>query len=345
MTDDSRSNDSRSGEPTLPRPSPPGHRLTAWLVGIAISLVFFALAVRGVDWPALRDAVVALDSARAGSLAALAALLSIAHLWLRAARWRLLVEPLTADSTTPISTHRLFVVSWIGAALDNLLPARAGDVARAALLRRDGVSGSAAFGTIIVERLIDVLATQLLLVAAMLVAPLPPWLLGAGAATLAIALFVFAGIALALSQSDRLRGLTVPLPERFQRYGISSASAFLAGLRAALRFERAPTLVAWSLAIHAANLGAVACMLVACGVGGANEVELAVRAVTILTFVSFAIMLPAAPGQMGTLHFACVAALSLAGVAATPALAFALLYHATQYLPVTAGMLLFSGER
>ena len=77
---------------------------------------------------------------------------------LRALRWQFLLAPI---GVTRFSTA--FRTTVIGFAASTFLPARAGEVIRPYLLaRREGISPTAAFATIIVERLLD-LATVLLL--------------------------------------------------------------------------------------------------------------------------------------------------------------------------------------
>ncbi|MEL7059117.1 MAG: lysylphosphatidylglycerol synthase transmembrane domain-containing protein [Acidobacteriota bacterium] len=320
-----------SGPAGAPTVGSSGTRAT-WAIGLTISAFFLWLAVRGTAWRDLALALGDLEPIAAGPLLAAAATFSILHLGARGARWRLLVAPLG-----DVSTRRLAVVQWIGAALDNVLPARAGDVARAALLRRDGIAGSAAFGTIIVERAIDVLATQLLLAAALFVLPVPRWLLALGVATPAISILGLLTIAWLLRDRRRLRRWLKRLPQRLHAAAERIGEAFLNGLQAAWRPGVTPAIVGWSLAVHACNLLASWAALAACGVEGSLSALGAAMTLAVTTYVAFAVMLPAAPGQLGTLHFACVTALAHFLVPTPQALAFALVYHATQYLPVTAG--------
>ena len=77
---------------------------------------------------------------------------------LRAFRWQYLLAPIGA---TRFSTA--FRTTIIGFAASALLPARAGEVIRPYLLaRREGLRATAAFATVILERLLDLLAVLLL---------------------------------------------------------------------------------------------------------------------------------------------------------------------------------------
>jgi glycosyltransferase 2 family protein len=77
---------------------------------------------------------------------------------LRALRWQYLLLPLGRPHFSLV-----FKTTVIGFAASTLLPARAGEVIRPYLLaRREGFSATAAFATIIVERLLDLLTVLLL---------------------------------------------------------------------------------------------------------------------------------------------------------------------------------------
>src|SRR3990172_6464335 len=71
--------------------------------------------------------------------------------WARAWRWHYLLRPLKA-----ITTRAMFPIVAIGYMGNNIYPARAGEVLRAAVLKRkEGVPISASLATILVERVFD----------------------------------------------------------------------------------------------------------------------------------------------------------------------------------------------
>ncbi|MEM1179971.1 MAG: lysylphosphatidylglycerol synthase transmembrane domain-containing protein [Acidobacteriota bacterium] len=315
-----------------PPPNRRGSTAVAWVLGLAISGFFFWLAARGVDWRQILDVLPGFDDPVGLSLVFAACLCSLLRMPARAWRWRLLVAPLA-----PVSWRRLTVVTTLGTALDNVLPARAGDFARAGLLRRDGLKASSAFATIVVERVVDVAATQILLIAALLVAPLPPWLWQLGALTCGIAMTALAVMGLALRKRARFEALlglvTRRLPGEWGGRLDALAAAFLDGFEAASPRPHLLGLFLGSLVIHVTNVAPPVLILIACDLF--HGTAAVVPGLVVTTFVGFAVMLPAAPGQVGTVHYASVAALALYGVEAAPALAFALLAHATQNIPVT----------
>lgn len=138
--------------PTPEAESAAGGRLHGRLS--ALGLVISVLALAGVVWWALRQDPPRLPST-AGEIGALLGAIGLYGLntLVRSERWhRLLLDdgarPLRADS---------YALTTIGYAVNNVLPARAGDAVRVVLLapRADASKRSVA-GTILAERLLDV---------------------------------------------------------------------------------------------------------------------------------------------------------------------------------------------
>ncbi|AQG82542.1 lysylphosphatidylglycerol synthase transmembrane domain-containing protein [Spirosoma montaniterrae] len=88
------------------------------------------------------------------------ALLTIVAHWSRAERWRVLLEPVVPQRPTSLDA----TVSVLTGYLANLALPRAGEVARCGTLYRlSGVPVNVSFGTVVAERLFDVLMLLLLL--------------------------------------------------------------------------------------------------------------------------------------------------------------------------------------
>lgn len=93
-------------------------------------------------------------------------LFSVFH-FLRAWRWTYLLKPFASVSLRP-----MFEVAFTGFVAIQLMPLRTGEVARPYLLDRyTGVSKSALFGTIAIERVVDGLLVSLWLTAALFTVP------------------------------------------------------------------------------------------------------------------------------------------------------------------------------
>src|ERR687892_1589157 len=119
--------------------------LTLGLLGF-----FFRNADMGGVWAETRRAN--------GGLLVAAVIATLATYLLRAFRWQYLLAPIG-----PTHFATAFRTTVIGFAASFLLPARAGEVIRPYLLaRREGLKASAAFATIILERLLDLVTVLLL---------------------------------------------------------------------------------------------------------------------------------------------------------------------------------------
>jgi uncharacterized protein (TIRG00374 family) len=139
---------------TYPKDKPVKKRLRVW-IGVAISLVGLWLALHGVDFRKLGQA---LAGANYWWLipALVIHLLSVVT---RSERWRVLLGADQVDSVTA------FWVMNLGYLISNVLPLRIGDPARAVIIaQRCRVGVPRALSTVVVERVFDVLATVLGLV-------------------------------------------------------------------------------------------------------------------------------------------------------------------------------------
>jgi uncharacterized membrane protein YbhN (UPF0104 family) len=162
-----------------------------------------------------------------------------------------------------------------------------------------------------------------------LVAPLP-WMLSqlprsVGSAILAVAVAGL-GAGLGITWFAMRSG-----DERSQGGGLRG---LLGRIRAGLAVLRSPSRVLVSLVLSlAAHLADVLVILLTLGAVGLEPSFW--WAICALFFVNAAIAVPSTPAQLGAFEAGGVAALVLLGAPKEPALAFALLYHVAQAIPVT----------
>lgn len=116
-------------------------------IGIAVSVVLVGLFVRSTDFGEVRMAFEDVNW-----LLALASLpVYFLGLWVRTVRWQYLLR-----KVKHVSAMRLYPVVIIGLMANNLIPARAGELARAYVLgERERISKTTSLGTIAVDRLFD----------------------------------------------------------------------------------------------------------------------------------------------------------------------------------------------
>ncbi len=222
-------------------------------------------------------------------------------LTVRVARWRMLLS-----TVTPLAFGQVWRVLIVGYAVNNLLPARLGELFRADYLRRRcAVSRSVGLGSIIMERLLDGICVLAMLGGGLLATGSlrdNPALLGAAVAGFAVVVAGFATVYALIIWHVRL-----PL-ERFpwlqKRLG-----AFVQGLTT-LRAGVFLKALALSGAIWC--LEAFAIYLIMRGFG--IEAGIAGAALTVGA-AALSTLLPSAPGYLGSLQVAFVLAYSALGLA------------------------------
>lgn len=258
---------------------------------------------------------------------------------IRAMRWRIFLHPLHPATTL----RSRFAGITVGFMVNNLLPARVGEFARAfALSRVEPVSASGAFGTLVVERFLDAFTLIALLFLATLAPGFPDSTeLFAGSIGIMLkgtfwafgALLVVMGFLLVLPQPTvRLaERMAVRLPGEMGPKIVAGLESFLVAMEA-LRNPRLLTQgVLWSFFFWSWHAFSFWLGFKAFGV----EAGFA-AAVFTMAMVGFAVALPAAPGFFGTFQVGVTLALTgVYGIAETPMLAFAFGYHLGGFFPVT----------
>ena len=303
------------------------------VVGVLVTVFFLWLAVRNVDIAAVRDA---LRHASYRYLIPAAAFCSTGYL-LRTWRWQRILAP-----TKPVSFSRLFPVLMVGFTANNLLPARIGEFVRAYLLgRRERVSSSFSLATIVLERVCDGLMLIALMAATLLLVPIPvndpkvaivesvAALIFGGATVVLVLLLFFPRPILTI-----VRLCLRPLPARLAARITGLIDAFIAGLEA-LRSPLAIAKIAGlSVLIWACEAGTFGSVLLAFPLG-LERGEWVAATAFLLVFVNLGIMIPSAPGYIGTYQLFAKTALGAFAVPEAAGLALSFVVHGLQYSLVT----------
>ena len=130
-------------------------------IGVAISVVALWLVLRSVDLQATAEALRSADWRWVGVMFAFAC----ADLAVRAFRWQRLLAPVAAVPYLHTLSYLL-----VGYLANNVLPARLGELVRSHYAGdREGISRSTTLGTIVVERVIDLVAVVAIASVAILV--------------------------------------------------------------------------------------------------------------------------------------------------------------------------------
>ena len=314
------------------------HVRTVAVLSLAVGLMAFFL--RDAD---LERVAAAVTGARWDLLAA-AFVATCATYVVRVIRWRWLLRPLGA-----VRFRVALRATVMGFAASALLPGRVGELLRPYVLaRREGLSATAALATIVLERLLDVIALMALLGVAVLDGAsgsgAGAGLLGtvrAGAAVAGLAAAIALGAAyLAAGHPDRVARavdrMGAFLPSRAVEVLTPVAARFVEGF-AVLRDRRVLVVAfGWSL-VHWTAVAAVVWLVT---VGFDIALPLSGAAVLMaLTVVGVAVPTPAGIGGYHAAYQAGATLLYEAPDAA--AVAAALVLHAMSFLPVTVVGVLF----
>jgi uncharacterized protein (TIRG00374 family) len=290
----------------------------------AALLLLVANSVRG-EAGQLTDALASAD----WRLIAPAVGLYFLGVWLRSARWGLLLP----EHSVKVST--LFRALVVGFTVNNLLPLRMGEVARAYLLARwCRIPYGATIASLVVERVLDGLSLAVLLLVSLTLVPAPGYLLVvgvlAGGGFLAGALF----LALAAWRASALTGLARFvagfLPARLGDVLMRLATSFARSLALVHDPGRLVRLLGLSLLAWCSELGLFFVLLLSFNLPASYPLALLVGSAS-----NFATLVPSSPGYVGTFDGVLINVLrDVTGVAAGQAAAYDVVVHAALFLPV-----------
>lgn len=258
---------------------------------------------------------------------------------LRTVRWRLLLT----QNGAPLPVIPLWHATAIGFMANNLLPARAGELARAYAARRlVGVRFTAAFGSVAVERVLDGIVLVALLGLAIAAGGLPGDATVGGMALTdiaTVALLVF-GAALGMAlivvhwpgpARSLVRGtLGRVLPARAYTSLTRMLDGLLAGLDSLKSARRFGLVTIWSLVLWVTGAASYWLSFQAFGL----DVPWS-GAVLLQSLVAFGVAIPSSPGFFGPFEAVTRATLALYAVPVAAAVSFAVAYHLAAFIPIS----------
>jgi uncharacterized protein (TIRG00374 family) len=304
-------------------------RLLRW-GSVAALLAAGVWAFHDVAWAPLWGA---LSTAKPGWIL-VAALVNLGAVSLQAARWLALVRPLTRLATWGSAFKSLM----IGFAFSTVLPARAGELARMQTMsRRTGLPPASVLGSILLDHLVNGAGLLLGLALLPFFFDVPIWIRSGAFAT--AALFTAAATLVFLLRTTATSG------EGRSRFLPVRVAGFFAMAREGLGATRRPRALGLSATASVGSwtleLGVTALAMRAVGL------QLPFAAVVlVLLAVNLALAVPfAPPGNIGTIEVGAILALLGFGVAKEQALAFAIVYHLLQVVPIGILGIIFASRR
>lgn len=306
-----------------------GAILKHWRIGIlgaAVSLVAVFFIVRQMDVAQFVDAFRHANYV----YLILSVILITVGLGARAMRWRILLSG-------GLSLDRAFSIINVAYLVNGVLPLRIGEVARAFLATRavPPVPFFKSTSTIIVERLLDLMAVLVILALALSAGPLPDQLRTGAMLFTPLVIIGFGVLILMAGQRQRVNVLVGAITSRIavlQRWNVVSfLDHFLDGLTpltkpAALMNALLWTAISWALSLVSGYV------LMLAFFGRADW-----AATCLFTAAaSFVVAVPAVPGNLGTYELSILLALQAVGYGepAETATAFALAVHAVNLIVV-----------
>ncbi|MFN8534993.1 MAG: lysylphosphatidylglycerol synthase transmembrane domain-containing protein [Dehalococcoidia bacterium] len=311
--------------------------------GFAITVLLFWLAVRDVDFAQVGQIF---SQARLWWIVPAVLCVSIGYL-IRTRRWGSLLAPV---KRVPFAT--LFNSLILGFAANNVLPARVGELVRAHTVgTKADLSRSTAFSTIVVERVFDGLTLIAFMGVVLLLFPLRgelPEIRAVMIASAVIFLSVGGGmVVLLLNERLAIRVAGAVLgrfPARIADRANRLVNNLLGGLQALKVRRHLSAIVALSAIVWSLEASGYYFVLEALDVPLAGNQQV-LAALFLVVFVNLGIMIPSAPGYIGTFQLFAKIALSAFGVGAAMGFSVAILAHAIQYFLVTgAGLVIFIRE-
>ncbi len=304
-------------------------------LGIVLSAACLYFAFKDID---VADVMGHVRRANVGLLI-LSAIVATLIFPVRARRWRPILDP--------IAPNLAFGVLWrptaIGMMVNNVVPARAGELARAYALSRStpAVPFPAALASLVVDRIFDAMVVLLLMFAAMLDPAFPAGANVFGQSMTKIGLFGVLAVSIALAGMYTM----VLFPDRFvavfervirriaprlEDKGRSAIVAVTRGLSVLRTPSRFASVFAWTVGHWLLNALAFWIGFKAVGIDAPYTAALFLQGI-----IAIGVAAPQAPGFFGIFELFGKEGLSIYGVDPGMAVTWAIGFHFVSFIPIT----------
>jgi uncharacterized protein (TIRG00374 family) len=239
-------------------------------------------------------------------------------------RWQVLLDPRPRLVV-------LYLTNLIGFMANTILPARAGELVRALILgKKENISKTTVIGSAALDRIFEGIGMFILLVIMPLIMDTPDWMKKGTLGFIIFFSILLIGLILFMKVNPDTIIKYIPLSDK--------TNAFLKGVLEKLQkgFEAINNIKTSSIATILSLLGWIVQVLMIHFVILSFGIHISpLAALMTLLSVNIAIMIPAAPGSLGTFELAVVLALGFFNIEKSLALSIALTYHFIQLIPVT----------
>lgn len=304
-------------------------------LGVLLSAGFLFLAFRGIRFG---EVITLVRHADVGLLL-LSVVTATCTFPLRARRWRPILDPVSPN----LPFGKLFSATAIGMMLNNVLPARAGEPARAYALSRSTptVSFPAAFASLAVDRLLDMIVMFGLMFLAMLAPafprgaeilkrPVSSYAVGGLAVMVGLTAAMYAVVFFPSHVLSLYEMLARRIAPKLEEKGRVAVSAIIHGLSVLRQPTRFAAVFGWTLAHWLCNALAFWIGFRAFGIMVPFSAALFLQGL-----VAIGVAAPQMPGFFGVFELFGQVGLGLYGVPSDTAVAWAITYHALSFIPIT----------
>lgn len=251
----------------------------------------------------------------------------------RAIRWRVLFL-----DYKPKRFANVFRALMLGYLFNTLLPARAGELIRVHRLgKNEGISRSAVLGTVVVERVGDMIALIVIIMAVFLFYPdLPEWFKYAGSLMALVTAIAIAVLASIHFHGHRLKPFFLSLMDRFLPENLllrleSSGKVFIDGLASLFKMKSILPFLFFTALLWVLEV------LIAYYVAGSVGLWIPLgNLLFVMLVITLGTIIPSSPGYIGVYELFGIAGLKLVGISGGDALSFIVLLHAMAILVPSA---------
>jgi hypothetical protein len=301
--------------------------LARLIIGTLIGAVSLWWAVRGLELSAVLQALAM--ASPAWVMVSLMCVITVSLV--KAARWRALYG--VAERRT--SFWELFTVLMAAQMVNVLIPVRLGELIRTGLMKQVGQPSAVTLSTIIVEKVLDLVAAALVAVSLVTLTVAPAGLHERASSVLLIGLTLATGLILMVWLRDCLkrsltRGLKLnrmsPVWQKHLLYGMWTMLEAFGALTNTRSLAR---VTLWTVSAWLLSLLAMLALFAAFGL----QLPVA-AAVVMMLAVSSSNIAPSPPALVGVMHLIAVVVLTQYGVAQPVAVGFGIVLNAVTVIPL-----------
>ncbi len=255
----------------------------------------------------------------------------------KTARWQILLN----EKKRTLTFGKLFGVLLVGQMMNNLFPARLGDLGRAYVAgghQPQQPSRTFVFGTVVVEKIFDLFFYLLLFATVIILVPEQTWISRSIYSVTAVALVAISIFAIIVNFPNKTINLVKKLlsrfPEKIYEIVLPRVRSGMASLEVMKKRGDLLKVIFWSTLVWGTSILNNYLILLALNISVPF-----VASLLILVALQAGISVPSVPGWIGIFEYICIMALEVFGIGQNLALSYGLLLHGIVLVPaIIAGV-------